>query len=184
MGTPIEEIEYRDDCLRCPAIFPPGRTPKIMHIVFENVQKCPGTTKEPPNNQVFHLEPDPADNCSWHNPSHPSIYIYLTFWYYWTFVMGKFLEPVDEFFNTFETNPACILSGIANGLTCEYWHYFGGLARVFWEPDALPHQLAVDYALCQMPGGVSDRVPAADGGQCIKLANPIDKTNILVKVYP
>jgi len=184
MGTPIEEIEYRGDCLVCPILFPPGKTPKFIYIVFEGIQKCPGTTKEAPNDRVFKLEPNPLNNCSWYNPTHPDYYITVTYDPEFTLVTGTDLEGPTDFFYILGFNPVCITEEILNEITCDFWDYFGGKARVFWEPDALPYTLAVTYGLCQMPGGVSDRVPAAGGGQCIKLANPVDRTNILVKVSP
>jgi hypothetical protein len=179
MGTPVEPIEYRDDCLICPILFPPGKTPKTIHIVFHGIEKCPGTTREPPNDKVFHLGPDPVDNCSWYNPSHPDISIVFTFHYGFTLVTGCFRDTSDSFFNSLEVTPSCVTDGIVNAQDCVSWHYFGGTARVFWEPDSIPFIIASDYGFSNNPDVLFDRLTCGIDHQIIKLARRCDKTNCL-----
>jgi hypothetical protein len=179
MGTPIDKIEYRDDCLVCPNLFPPGKTPKFIKIVFTGIQKCPGTTKEAPNNRVFILEPNPLDNCSWYNPSHPDYYITVTFSPDMTLVTGTDLEGPTDFFAVLSFNPICITDEISNETTCDFWEYFGGKARLFWEPDSIPFEIGVTMGFTNTDNVLSDRRSCGIDHEIIKLARRSDKTNCL-----
>jgi len=182
MGTPIDQIEYGDDCSICPSLFPPGQTPKLMYLIFHGVEKCNGSLHDPPNDIPFVLEQSPVNPCFWYNPSHPSIYIIVEFHDWYTLVEANFLDPPDEFFNALELSGPCIKDHIANGTDCEHWGYVNGEARVYWEPDSIPFEIAVTQGWTNQSDVLSDRVDCGIDHQIIKLTRRIDKTNVLFLV--
>ncbi len=182
MGTPIDEIEYGNDCLICTGLFPAGKTPKYIYIVFEGIEKCEGAFHDPPNGQKFVLEQHPLDHCTWYNSSHPSIYIIVSFTELWTLVEANFLDPPDEFFNSLETASPCVKESISNATDCEGWSYFNGTAKLFWEADGIPYQIAVTMGFTNQSEVLSDRLECGIDHEVIKLCRRCDKTNCLFLV--
>ena len=154
-----------------------------MKVVFHDIIRCPSAREDPPNNVLFTLEQWSGNPCSWSDPN-PATYL-VSFQvgplFSQAFLINQF--NLDYFFVTL-LQPTCIVSPIPNEAICADYQGTGGHMHYWWEPDDVPRILACDMALVTTPGALFDRTPAADGGQVIKLANPIDHSNILVKVSP
>jgi hypothetical protein len=178
MGTHVEPFEYGLDCLTC---FLPGRTPKTVKIVFEDIEACPGYPVKPPNNWLFTLKQHPGIPCLWYNWDFTDWYIVLTY----TpddsqLICNHMIDPTGQLFSSVILTPCVKLFN--NQFTCASGDTFNGRGRVLFQPDNWPDVLANQYSFCPNPGTLFDRSPSADGGQVIKLANRRDKSNILIKV--
>lgn len=186
MGTPIDcehpLVEWGNDCDMCPVLFPPGKTPKFVYVAFTGITKCEGAEQEPPNDKLFKLTQSLVWPCSWQNPESAYCLVSLAYYEGYTYLLANLLTPPDVAFDTFETAPSCIVEGIPNALTCPPYHYQGGLAHVWWEPDDIPRELVCHYHFHPLEGNRFDRLILPENKQCIRIANKKDKTNCLFKI--
>jgi hypothetical protein len=180
MGTPVEPIEYGNDCEWCFSI---SRTPKIIRATFSGIENCPGKDWLLPNNKVFILNQSPENPCSWYNFDATDLTVH-----YWrgegfaALNCTNMISPGCEVFFGTTDNP-CDVSFV-NQYTCETGETTDGVGHVWFEPDNWPEVLANEYNFCPNPGTLFDRTPSTDGGQVIKLANRTDKSNVLIKIPP
>jgi hypothetical protein len=177
MGTPVEPIEYGNDCLLC---FDPSTTPKKIRATFSGIECCPGLDGILPNNTVFILNQSPGDPCAWYNFDYTNLYV--AFWVREPFsylAVNRLVDPIGFVFAGEGTTP-CSLS-FSNALECPGNNTTGGVGHVWYEPDNWPEVLANIYNFCPGPGTLFDRTPCTNLDQIIKLANRRDKTNILIR---
>lgn len=138
MGTPIEEIEYGNDCLLG---WEAGNTPKFVYVMFDGVKLgFPVGSKQVPNGVLFKCEQKVGVPCQWFynevgpgwmvdvkitaDPfrSHISMTYVVGMSHFTGWVPGAFAEH-DIFLNTYH----------------DPWRFRGvdGVATIFWMESAL-----------------------------------------------
>ena len=179
MGTPVEPIEYAADCLTC---FAAGKAPKIAHLVFRNVNKCPLSERTIPNDIEFLLTQIIGSPCAWQYID--DLYaITLTYTPTYSQIYAKF-QPYYPFFGC--TIEVTCVKDFGNELTegtCAWdvWGW-GGAAHFWWLNDEIPGLLCETMGFHPGPGNLFDKTPTIENMADYRIANPRDKTNCLFRV--
>jgi len=194
MGVKEDEFELGNDCGTCePDLWLDGLTPAFVNIVFQGIEKV-GTQFDPPNGLKFRLDQlvlpcvymgtRDYEGHEWtaewdaRNYAPPPDHLSLIYLYCndvgggWAFIWSTATDCLP-----------------VNGDTVDNWldgtppqWYKNGTARIWWERDAIPRTCALTYGLNPVAGNLHDRWLLDDDEQIIRIANPADKTNILIRV--
>lgn len=190
MGSPIPQppVPTGWNCNDCFAVWPPGTTPATLHVKATGMVLCPGFGPPdyplPPNGIWFHLEQFTA--CHWrsydgegwavdYRASYDGFAWLQIGWvprdatYFWN---DNLLDPCSLLFDNLQT---CGPAGIAAS---------GGSA-VVWDghyKDDIPEIITFDYGFNPVTGNLYERTRCGIDHQCIRIANPRDKTNVIFLV--
>lgn len=179
MGHPVPpeppEPEYGDDCPECtPALFEPGKTPKYVNIVFQDIEKCWHLAPEPPNDHLFILTQNLTLKCRWWIRETINGTTFDVFWlprYTDTDTRISLYDRNDlTFYFEHRAPPTCWPpnhSLVSCQLVCS--GFFGpwgagGTAKIWWpggeiNNDAIATLLAHDYNFLNVPGAKYEAVP-------------------------
>lgn len=189
MGIPVEPIEYGFDCTACLSCFPPGKTPKYVTARFSNIIKCgPGPLPEPPNNQNFILtQTGIYAPCEWSNYKHGETPEWKVYYYAgWggddRSVLGMGYTPMPcPVFNAY-TEEQCATGFPWNFIYCPDNFYGEGMGVVSFTADPAPEILTETMGFHPGINNLYEKTPTIADLADYRIANKLDKTNILCRV--
>lgn len=178
MGTPVELIEYGNDCLFCFLI---DKTPKIRWCKFKYIVKCLPEYPDPPNDRIFALYQNPVNPCLWHVTTDDGWHIELENYSAETRLILDFYNTLNlHYFFAMATTPCA--QKIFNESFCPDYGAEGGFGIVWPNYDPIP------WTLCEILGfhpgesNLYDKTTTIANMADYRIANKLDKTNVLLRV--
>lgn len=191
MGIPVSEPDYGEDCLACWAA---GRTPRTAYAVFTGVPTCPYYPETVPNNVPLAMSQTVEDPCGWdtgpltswrasYATSETAAFLGLTYnptgqCYYWQQAFGmcrsEFVDNSQSCVGECPYKDDCPAGQIYPTREGSGWTYFSS--------DQIPAILCETMGLHPGLDNLYEKIPAITDLATYRIANKLDKTNVLCRV--